>query len=333
MILNLLLVFILINRKPSEKDNESNILKEILNRVSKNNLNFVDSSARNIIEVLKKYYRIDYCSIFIKNENALSMIASDNDIFYKNELEDHCEKLLKKIKGAAIISYSDTECLPYKSADKRQVRYSYFLNLGDIGAIFIENKEDYKENNFELDFFNVVIKNIGIVLQNCIYQDKISKLAMKDNLTGMYNRNYMDSHIESLLKYDKNLVIAIMDIDHFKSVNDNYGHDFGDLVLIEASNFIKKNLSEDDEIYRWGGEEFILSFSNQHITDVEYKLNSLSKFSIRNSKHSINITVSFGVAEFKERLDLALSDVIKNADSALYESKCNGRNRVTLYNR
>lgn len=336
VLINLILIFVIIKqRKIKHKDNESEILKEILDKASKNELNFIDSSARYIIEVLKKYYRIDYCTIFMKeNENnPLEVIASDVDPFYHQEIKNYCTKLIKNKKGVGIINEAKRMYLEYNSAAKRKIRYSYFIELGEIGALYIENKTNYEGNNFELDIFNMIIKNINILLQNCIYQDKISKQAMRDNLTGIYNRNYMNNHIDILKKQNKNISLAIMDIDHFKSVNDTYGHDFGDIVLQEVSKFMKAYIGNMDEIYRWGGEEFILSFPGQNVKDVEYKLNlareSLSKFKIENDSYNINITASFGISEF--RANDSLKEVIKRADESLYNSKCNGRNKVTVW--
>lgn len=333
VLINLILIFIVINqRKTKHKGNENEILKEILDKASKNELNFIDSSARFIIEVLKKYYTIDYCTIFINENNSLEIIASDVDPFYHKEIKDYCINLSKNKKGVGIINEAKEMYLEYNSAAKRKIRYSYFIELGEIGALYIENKINYDSNNFELDIFNMVIKNINIVLQNCIYQDKLSKQAMRDNLTGIYNRNYMNSHINALKKENKNIVLSIMDIDHFKAVNDTYGHDFGDIVLQEVSKFIKAYIGNMDEIYRWGGEEFIISFPEQNIKDVEYELNlvreSLSKLKIENTKYSISVTASFGIAEFKK--DDNINSVIKKADKALYNSKCNGRNQVTV---
>ena len=198
--------------------------------------------------------------------------------------------------------------------------------------MFIENHDIYAGNDFEVEFFTVVMKNIGIILQNCIYQDKISTLAMKDNLTSLYNRNYMIKHIEILQKKEVPIILAIMDIDKFKNVNDTYGHDFGDLVLKESSNFIKNRLEDDDEIYRWGGEEFVISFTNQDMNMVFEKLNNireeLSNYNITDGVTNLKITASFGLAEFSK--GLTLDNCLKSADDGLYKSKENGRNQINI---
>lgn len=332
IILNIVMLLLILKIKKNSYKNDNTILKEILDKVSTNELNFVDSSAINIINVLKQHYKIDFCTILIKENDTLKVIASNVDLLYYDELEKHCCDLLTKTKGRAIINTGEDTFLDYNSANKRAIKYSYFIPLGNIGALFIENHDIYAGNDFEVEFFTVVMKNIGIILQNCIYQDKISTLAMKDNLTSLYNRNYMIKHIEILQKKEVPIILAIMDIDKFKNVNDTYGHDFGDLVLKESSNFIKNRLEDDDEIYRWGGEEFVISFTNQDMNMVFEKLNNireeLSNYSITDGVTNLKITASFGLAEFSE--GLTLDNCLKSADDGLYKSKENGRNQINI---
>lgn len=332
IILNIVMLLFILKIKKNSYKNDNTILKEILDKVSTNELNFVDSSAINIINVLKQHYKIDFCTILIKENDTLKVIASNVDLLYYDELEKHCCDLLTKTKGRAIINTGEDTFLDYNSANKRAIKYSYFIPLGNIGALFIENHDIYAGNDFEVEFFTVVMKNIGIILQNCIYQDKISTLAMKDNLTSLYNRNYMIKHIEILQKKEVPIILAIMDIDKFKNVNDTYGHDFGDLVLKESSNFIKNRLEDDDEIYRWGGEEFVISFTNQDMNMVFEKLNNireeLSNYNITDDVTNLKITASFGLAEFSE--GLTLDNCLKRADDGLYKSKENGRNQINI---
>lgn len=332
IILNIVMLLFILKIKKNSYKNDNTILKEILDKVSTNELNFVDSSAINIINVLKQHYKIDFCTILIKENDTLKVIASNVDLLYYDELEKHCCDLLTKTKGRAIINTGEDTFLDYNSANKRAIKYSYFIPLGNIGALFIENHDIYAGNDFEVEFFTVVMKNIGIILQNCIYQDKISTLAMKDNLTSSYNRNYMIKHIEILQKKEVPIILAIMDIDKFKNVNDTYGHDFGDLVLKESSNFIKNRLEDDDEIYRWGGEEFVISFTNQDMNMVFEKLNNireeLSNYNITDGVTNLKITASFGLAEFSK--GLTLDNCLKSADDGLYKSKENGRNQINI---
>jgi diguanylate cyclase (GGDEF)-like protein len=253
------------------------------------------------------------------------------------DIEGYCNEAIKNMNGAAKIRSSESY-LNYKSANKRKIKYSYLIPLNQqdkqIGAIFIENHEDYKENQFELEFFKLVIKNIAIALQNCIYRDEIISMAMKDNLTQAYNRNYMKMHLQKQIDSNKKFTLALFDIDFFKKVNDTYGHDFGDVVLKEVSQFIKKSIKEYDEIYRWGGEEFIIYFNNTESSGVYERLDNirdnLSRYKIGNEKsEEVTITASFGAVDSGS--GKTIDELISLADKALYHSKETGRNKVTVY--
>jgi diguanylate cyclase (GGDEF)-like protein/PAS domain S-box-containing protein len=169
------------------------------------------------------------------------------------------------------------------------------------------------------------------VIENITDKKKLEVMASYDKLTGLYNRSKFDFYMQEKFKYAKryetNLSLLIFDIDHFKLVNDIYGHLAGDLVLKSVAQIIKDNIRTSDIIARWGGEEFavILEESNRQIA---YKLAENIRSNIQ--KHSFSkvshITVSCGIAQFKD-YDSCLA-LFEQADSALYKAKQNGRNCI-----
>lgn len=316
---------------------ENNIMRRILDSGINSNGTFtLESSALSMVNILMDNYKLDYCSILI-NSDKLINAASNVEEQHIKDVEEYCNDTIKTMNGAAKIKYSE-DYLNYKSASRRKIKYSYLIPLNQrneiIGAIFIENHEDYKENEFEVEFFKLVVKNITIALQNCIYQDKIISMAMKDNLTKVYNRNYMKIHLQKQMDSDRKFSLALLDIDFFKKFNDTYGHDFGDIVLKEVSQFIKKSIKEYDEIYRWGGEEFVIYFDNTETVNVYERLNNikdnLSRYKIKNNEGiEVNVTASFGLIDSVK--GKTIEELISLADKALYSSKENGRNMITIY--
>ncbi len=339
--------FIVIIRKYNKKINElktssfstkeNNIMKSILDSGVNNSVTFtLESSAFSIVNILMNNYKLDYCSILIDRDRLIN-IASNVESQYIQDVEEYCNEAIRSMNGAAKIRSSESY-LNYKSANRRKIKYSYLIPLNQqnkqIGAIFIENYEDYKENEFELEFFKLVIKNIAIALQNCIYRDEITSMAMKDNLTQVYNRNYMKMHLQEQIDSNKKFTLALLDIDFFKKFNDTYGHDFGDVVLKEVSQFIKKSIKEYDEIYRWGGEEFVIYFNNTESSGIYERLNNirdnLSRYKIENGKSvEVSVTASFGTVDSGS--GKTIDELISLADKALYHSKETGRNKVTVY--
>lgn len=143
-----------------------------------------------------------------------------------------------------------------------------------------------------------------------------------DSLTNLKNRRA----IKELNGID---VVVLGDIDHFKVINDTYGHEFGDMVLVEVSNVLRDCTRNTDSVYRWGGEEFVICLQGCKLIDGYNKaLVCKNKIEELKYKFGFNITMSFGVSDLTNK---TLQQAIEEADEAMYKSKENGRNLVTIY--
>ncbi|MEZ5528772.1 MAG: ABC transporter substrate-binding protein [Porticoccaceae bacterium] len=171
---------------------------------------------------------------------------------------------------------------------------------------------------------------------NAVCQDMTQKknaelLSITDTLTGLYNRNKIDA----LLVKESKLVqrgspafsVILLDIDHFKLINDKHGHLMGDQVLRQFARSIKRNVRETDLVGRWGGEEFMVICANTSLIGAE-TLAEMLRATIERSTYPehIRVTSSFGVAEYVP--GESLDDLIKRADDCLYQAKNSGRNCV-----
>ncbi|SKB59701.1 diguanylate cyclase [Malaciobacter marinus] len=162
---------------------------------------------------------------------------------------------------------------------------------------------------------------------------KLEKISQTDKLTSLYNRTKLDMILEFEFKnkkrYEKPLSIIIIDIDHFKKINDTYGHLVGDKILVEFSNIIKANIRETDFIGRWGGEEFLVVLPFTKEKDAYNLASKLRKLIAKKPLYkNINVTASFGVVECK---DSDCNKALLNADKALYEAKNSNRNCVKVF--
>ncbi len=166
------------------------------------------------------------------------------------------------------------------------------------------------------------------------------ELAVTDPLTGLHNRRYLETHLSGLVEKvgnrGKALTILALDIDHFKSINDNFGHDVGDRVLQEFAQRVQTEVRGLDLVSRTGGEEFIvvLPYTNtdQARLIAERIRESVSKqqFEAGGDCAPLDVTVSIGVSALDDPMDQP-DDLLKRADLALYDAKRGGRNRV-IYN-
>jgi diguanylate cyclase (GGDEF)-like protein/PAS domain S-box-containing protein len=162
-------------------------------------------------------------------------------------------------------------------------------------------------------------------------EEEIKRLASMDILTGAFNRQnfseIIEREIERVKRYNHRLSLILYDIDHFKEVNDRYGHIAGDYVLKTISDIVKENIRKIDYFVRWGGEEFFILSSETQL-DEAYALAERIREAIVSYKFDNigTVTVSFGVTEFREGDTQAI--FIKRADDAMYSAKEKGRNRV-----
>lgn len=184
---------------------------------------------------------------------------------------------------------------------------------------------DYDENLYIISFADIS----QTMLDNISLENKV----IHDKLTGAFNREYFDQNYQSLLEENRStghlLGIALLDIDHFKSVNDTYGHDVGDEVLKHFVSTVHKFSRVDDIFIRWGGEEFILIVKIQTKADLSKVLEHLRKvIEIQNFPTVGQKTCSIGGTLYKEGEDI--EQTIKRADEAVYDAKAAGRNRVVV---
>ncbi|AUD58205.1 MAG: sensor domain-containing diguanylate cyclase [Gammaproteobacteria bacterium] len=168
------------------------------------------------------------------------------------------------------------------------------------------------------------------------YQRKLEVMASTDKLTGAANRQVFDGYFRQALDKAKltqsPISILLLDIDHFKKVNDSYGHGIGDLVLKTMTNMLRSALQQQDILCRWGGEEFLILLPGMDLTQAAELAEQIRELIFQreikvNGLH-ISITVSIGVAEHQAQEPA--EDLIKRADLALYQAKEAGRNQVVL---
>lgn len=169
-------------------------------------------------------------------------------------------------------------------------------------------------------------------------QAELREQALRDPLTGLYNRRYLSDAIsremEKARREDTSLSIIVSDIDHFKSINDNYGHQVGDKFLVEIGNLMKSSARSSDIICRFGGEEFLMVMPGTSLEAALKRaheiLQKCTDLILHHEEQPLKVAMSFGVATYPEHGQGAEEIIIK-ADKALYRSKQKGRNQVNAW--
>jgi diguanylate cyclase (GGDEF)-like protein/PAS domain S-box-containing protein len=205
------------------------------------------------------------------------------------------------------------------------------INKKKNGDIFYEKKTISPLKDDQNNLIGFVSSGKDVTLETMMHQE-MEHLASIDKLTGIYNRHKFEElfslEAERTRRFSSPLSLILLDIDHFKSVNDTYGHDIGDDVLKHFSSIIKSNIRQIDIFARWGGEEFLVLSPGTNLTEVGVFAEKLRLAIEKASFPTVNnVTVSVGLSEFEE--GDTFSNLFKRADKALYFAKNNGRNQVS----
>ncbi|BBD08241.1 diguanylate cyclase [Desulfovibrio ferrophilus] len=183
-----------------------------------------------------------------------------------------------------------------------------------------------------------IADNLALALANIRLRETLRQQTIQDPLTGLYNRRFMDeiiaTEVSRTIRRKRTFGILMIDIDHFKQVNDTHGHDIGDMVLRELGGYLLDNVRAEDVPCRFGGEEFAIIINEVDQKTLLGKATEICRgiselITVPTKKERLRITVSIGAALFPDHGDTA-EDVLKAADLALYQAKEQGRNRVVV---
>ncbi len=239
-----------------------------------------------------------------------------------------------------------------------------------IGVLNISHPEAYHFSEWHIRLLNIYKNMLGQLISNFrLFQhmeEQIAKrtvklenaltdlqtlkehyqsISMIDQLTGLYNRRYFYDQVELALaqtkRYGQPLCILMLDLDHFKSVNDQYGHGFGDAVLAKVSSALKQEVRDTDILVRFGGEEFVIIFNNTNCNNGQLfaeRIRATIGSLVWDEKQGFIQTVSIGLhclnsagCNIDSASQLYIDQLIHYADTALYLAKVQGRNKVILF--
>ncbi|HMI91713.1 MAG TPA: GGDEF domain-containing protein, partial [Polyangiales bacterium] len=170
-------------------------------------------------------------------------------------------------------------------------------------------------------------------------KDRLATLAIRDELTELFNYRYLQTRLSEEFKraerYREPLSCVMVDVDHFKSVNDRFGHDAGDRALREVAVRLRASVREVDVVARYGGEEFLLLLPSTNFSGAlsvaERVWRAIGTAPFELGVHSTRVTASLGVAVFPSRDIKTKDELLKAADRALYQAKHEGRDRMCVF--
>lgn len=306
----------------------------------------IDDIYHRLILVLKDKLEINCFVIFetdlLKDERKT--IFASNGAIACCDLKQNIKEACRAEKINSIVSSENFPeiCRIAKcKADENYICIPFYVNEQKNIAIHIVSKSQDELNNlkYKIGIIKKYLEETKPILESKILMEALKEKNLTDSLTGLYNRKYLDEIVEKQLALDvKNgsiYAIMFLDIDYFKMVNDTYGHDVGDDILRKLAITMKKSISSNETLIRYGGEEFLILMKNatqESAKELANKINADFSKIIFNYGDSFSKTVSIGYSFFPADTD-QFWKCIKYADISLYEAKSTGRNKVIKFSK
>jgi len=208
-----------------------------------------------------------------------------------------------------------------------------------LGCLSLNSDEPNAFDAQDLQFLSVIGYQMAASLKHFQRFSSVKNMATYDTLTGLYNRRYFEERLgveaEKSFYSGVPLSLVMVDLDHFKKVNDTFGHTEGDQILCKISSLLKNSVRRKDTVARYGGEEFILILPEagleQSFVIAERIRQSVEKTLFEVGRAQVNLTLSMGISNFPSHRVKSKEELIKMADQALYDAKRGGRNRVCIF--
>lgn len=285
---------------------------------------------------LLSVFDADYCCVLQLNKEQNQFVVTASNIpAMSNERfspEYGFSGIVYRTKEPLIISdYWHTRVVNSKLMDNTGARSliatPILVDSEVAGVIMVAHKSAnfFSYDNYKL--LQVMSTHIGLAITNASLHAEVRRMVITDNLTGLHARHYLNEQIQSRQRKDPLGALILVDIDHFKQINDTFGHQVGDQILVQVSNIIRSSIRQGDIAARWGGEELAVYLPGIR-SDQAYRIAERIRTHVEAETLPV-VTVSCGVSEWTyENEKISVESLFYRADMALYEAKNNGRNRI-----
>ena len=301
-------------------------------------LNKLFSEIVDAFSIIEVFSFVQKSMIFLIDKNrthlvALGLSKAETGSCDKLAVED-CLCGLAAKNGEIIVSKNCGNDIRHKKKSHWPAPHGHIIvplkSINKVeGVLCLFTHPDIGPDEHILNLLLTIGNQLGIAIENLKLYEEAKSFSLHDPLTGLANRRLLQIQLEKSFegakRYEKPLSIIMLDIDYFKKYNDTYGHVEGDRLLVAIANILLKELRSPDYIFRYGGEEFLIM-----LPEIELKNANIVAERLRKTVASkLTVTISLGVSSCRQSMQTK-EDLINNADTALYQAKQNGRNRVEI---
>lgn len=297
-------------------------------------INYDEVLYEKMFQIISNHFEFEATGIFFNSPDSLKI--NTLELYLKNtnlNSKDIETKFFSNMSEYKQIINHETKIHYYqrntaKTKIENELTIPFMFNEKLLGGICIQSSDEVLKDSIEV--FNFIIKEFLTIFKlKYIYSEQIFNSSV-DSLTGLYNRNQFNIGLEHEFnrakRYNTPFSVAMIDIDHFKNINDNFGHQFGDYVLKEIAQLIQHAFRKTDIVYRYGGEEIVIIMPETDSNHAYLPLERLREKISRHDFKSQKVTISIGIGDYRE--NISANDILKQADKMLYKAKNDGRNRV-----
>ncbi|MGG1663449.1 diguanylate cyclase [Brevibacillus sp. NRS-1366] len=288
-----------------------------------------------VTTMMRATFDAEFCAILSKTPGEESFqVLSTSIPAYNGAVIQASEKPFQEIlqnKQALLLAQPGAGPLPFSLMPCSSLMGVPLVVEGEISGVLLVADSRYHFFSFDdYKLLEIFGQHASLAMTNAVLHNEMERMVITDNLTGLFTRRYLNERVRASLEKDSYGSLILIDIDYFKTVNDTYGHQVGDEVLIQVSNLIRHSIRDSDIAARWGGEELAV-----YLPRVDKMMAHTVAERIREcveQETSPRVTISCGLAKWNKEMDVNLSveALFHQADVALYEAKNSGRNQVVL---
>ncbi|GMB07321.1 sensor domain-containing diguanylate cyclase [Thermolongibacillus altinsuensis] len=292
------------------------------------NLRFQDA-LQFMVEKIKTSFAAEEVGFVMIQGNERKILPGSTPFFHSRDAKAYIDFVLHRIQCSRDTLFLGDAKINVQSGVVFRSLMAVPMMRGMMkGVAIVLHREAY---HFSFDMFKLLqslIHHSTLAFTNAVLREELERMVITDRLTNLYARHYLDERIKRSMEEDGLGTFILIDIDNFKKINDTYGHQIGDEIIIQVANIIKANIRENDIGARWGGEELAV-----YLPKVSLNAGiSIANRLVQKVREQTNppVTISCGVSYWKKNCSDSVKELFNRADEALYTAKRTGKNRVVV---